>query len=95
MEPKALFAPSTTIPFERSYTLGKQVSAIQVLPPGEDGIRHLGLITQLPEGAEVNVGGPGFNDRTVKVLCGGSVYFIFLEDLDPVKKRVASTATGQ
>ncbi|MBV8809753.1 MAG: hypothetical protein JO033_13855 [Acidobacteriaceae bacterium] len=89
-----LFAPANVVPFESSYTLGKKVSAIQILPPGEDGIRRLGLITQLPEGAEVNVGGPGFNDRTVKVSWEGSSYFIFLEDLDTVKKRVASTAIG-
>ncbi len=92
MQPEVLFASSNVIPFERTYTLGRKVSAIQILPPGEDGIRHLGLITQLPEGVEVNVGGPGFNDRTVKVSCGGSSYFVFLEDLETVKKRVASMA---
>ena len=94
MEPEVLFASSNIIPFERSYTLGRNTSAIQILPPGEDGIRHLGLITQLPEGAEVNLGGPGFNDRTVKVVWEGSSYFIFLEDLDTVKKRIASSAVG-
>ncbi len=94
MDPEVLFASPTKLPFQSSYTLGKRVSAIQILPPGEDGTRRLGLITQLPEGAEVNVGGPGFNDRTVKVSWEGSSYFVFLEDLDAVKKRVASTSDG-
>lgn len=88
MEPEVL-APSTSIPFEETYTLGKSVSAIQIMS-AEDGSRRLGLITQLPEGAQIDIGGPGFNDRTVKVRCGGSSYFVFLDDLEPQRKRMAS-----
>ncbi len=72
---------------ETAYTLPKGVSAIQILP-SEDGGEpaRLGLITQLPEGAEIQIGGPGFSDRTVSVRCSGASYFVFLDDLDAVKE---------
>lgn len=88
MEPEVLASP-TSIPFEETYTLGKSISAIQIMA-AEDGSRRLGLITQLPEGAQIDIGGPGFNDRTVKIRCSGSSYFIFLDDLEPHRKPVAS-----
>jgi len=84
MQPEVL-ATSTSLPFEETYTLIKSVSAIPIIS-AEDGSRRLGLITQLPEGAQIEIGGPGFNDRTIKVRCGGSSYFIFLEDLEPTRK---------
>jgi hypothetical protein len=74
---------------ERAYTLPKSVSAIQILPT-EDGERtRLGLITQLPEGAEIEIGGPGFSDRTVSIRCSGASYFVFLDDLEAVRKHAA------
>jgi hypothetical protein len=74
---------------ERAYTLPQRVSAIQVLPT-EDGERtRLGLITQLPEGAEIEISGPGFSDRTVSVRCSGASYFVFLEDLEATRKQMA------
>lgn len=88
MEPEVFVSSTATLPFEETYTLGKSVSAIQIMA-AEDGSRRLGLITQLPEGAQIDVGGPGFNDRTVKVRCGGSSYFVFLDDLEPHRKRAA------
>lgn len=78
------------VSFEKSYTLARNVSAIQILSADSEEHSRLGLITQLPEGAQVEVGGPGFNDRTVRIRCSGSFYFVFLEDLEPPKKRVAS-----
>ncbi|HEY7306523.1 MAG TPA: hypothetical protein VH601_20525 [Bryobacteraceae bacterium] len=87
MQPEVL-GTSTSLPFEETYTLGKSVPAIPIIA-AEDGSRRLGLITQLPEGAQIDVGGPGFNDRTIKVRCGGSSYFIFLEDLEPTRKHAA------
>jgi hypothetical protein len=80
----------TPISLERAYILPERVSAIQSLPP-EDGERtRLGLITQLPEGAEIEIGGPGFSDRTVYVRCSGASYFVFVDDLEAVKKHVAA-----
>ena len=81
---------SAPISLERAYTLPKSVSAIQILPT-EDGERtRLGLITQLPQGAEIEIGGPGFSDRTVSVRCGGASYFVFLDDLDATRKFMAA-----
>jgi hypothetical protein len=77
------------ISLEKAYTLSKSVSAIQILPT-EDGERtRLGLITRLPRGAEIEIGGPGFSDRTVSVRCSGASYFVFVEDLDIVNERAA------
>jgi hypothetical protein len=78
------------IPIDRVFTLGNSVSAIQILPT-EDGERtRLGLITQLPEGAEIEIGGPGFSERTVSVRCSGASYFVFLDDLDALKCAAAA-----
>jgi hypothetical protein len=73
--------------FERLYILPKIISAIQILPSDESGTSRLGLLTQLPEGAEIEIGGPGFDDRTVRVKCGNAVYFVFLDDLKLVRKH--------
>ena len=73
------------IPIAKVFTLTSSVSAIQILPT-EDGERtRLGLITQLPEGAELEIGGPGFSDRTVRVRCCGASYFVFVDDLDALR----------
>ena len=74
-------------PFGRLYILPKIVSAIQVLPSEETGSTRLGLLTQLPEGAEIEIGGAGFNDRTLRVRCGTASYYVFLDDLDLVRKQ--------
>jgi len=75
---------------ERAYTLPNSVSAIQLLP-AEDGEKtRLGLITHLPEGAEIEIGGPGFSDRTVCVRCCGASYFVFLDDLELVREQAAA-----
>lgn len=73
--------------FERVYVLPRMVSAIPILPSEESGLTRLGLLTQLPEGAEIEMAGPGFNDRTLRVRCGNAVYFVFLDDLELVRKR--------
>jgi hypothetical protein len=81
---------STPISLETAYTLPKSVSAIQILP-SEDGERtRLGLITQLPAGAEIEIGGPGFSDRTISVRCFGASYFVFLDDLEAVRKHATA-----
>ncbi len=87
-------SPNTagTVPFERRYTLSRNVPAIQMLSGEAGDAARLGLMTQLPAGVEVNESGPGFNDRTVKVRCGGSCYYVFIEDLETQRKRTASAA---
>lgn len=78
-----------SVPLEGSYTLPRNVSAIQILPAEKGEQSRLGLLTQLPEGAEVHLGGPGFDDRTVRVRSGSSMYFVFVEDLEPHRKPAA------
>ena len=78
------------VSFEEIYTLTRNVSAIQILSSDSEARSRLGLITQLPEGVQVQVGGPGFDDRTVRIRCSGGSYYVFLEDLEPQKKRAAS-----
>jgi len=85
---------SSSASFGKSYTLGRNVAAIQILAGEGENRSQLGLITQLPEGMEVDIGGPGFNDRTVKVRCAGSFYYVFLEDLEPQRKRAASATAS-
>ena len=60
-----------------------RISAIPVLA-ADDGGRRLGTITQLPRGAELQISGEGFNDRTVKVRCHDSFYFVFRDDIEIV-----------
>jgi hypothetical protein len=74
------------VPFGRVYVLPKMVSAIPILPCDEVGSVRLGLLTQLPEGAEIEIGGTGFNDKTIRVRCGSAAYFVFLDDLELVRK---------
>ena len=88
MNVDTLLKPSP-VPFASAYVLPKNVSAIQVLPAEDGEPTRLGLLTQLPEGAEIFIGGPGFSEGTVKVLCQGAAYFIFLDDLIAVKKGAA------
>lgn len=88
MNVDVLTQPSS-VPFASAYVLPKNVSAIQVLPAEEGEPTGLGLLTQLPEGAEIHVGGPGFSEGTVRILCQGAAYFIFLDDLLAVRKGVA------
>jgi hypothetical protein len=75
---EALFGagyPKTT------YVLSRNISAIQVIPEGSGRMR-LGTIHQLPDGAEVEICGEGFNDRTKKVFWEGGFYYVFTEDLE-------------
>jgi hypothetical protein len=78
-----------TVPSGRTYVLSKNIRAIQITPEGEGEQAGLGLIIQLPEGAELDVCGNGFDNRTAKVRCNDAFYFVFLEDLEPPKKPAA------
>jgi hypothetical protein len=51
-------------------------------------------MTRLPEGAELNFQGPGFDDHTIRVGWGGQSYYVFRDDLEPQRKRAASAAAG-
>jgi hypothetical protein len=64
----------------RRLTLSKNISAIPLVP-SESGTEKLGVITQLPAGATVDVCGDGFNERTAKVRYADRYFFVFLQDL--------------
>ena len=85
-------SPAAAVPFERRYTLTRNVPAIQMLSGEAGDAARLGLMTQLPAGIEVNESGPGFNDRTVRIRCGNSSYYVFIEDLESQRKPAASAA---
>lgn len=73
------------VPAEQRYALSEDILAMEVVPSatGEWG---LGPVSKLPEGAEVEWCGQGFNDRTTKVRWRGKVYFVFLADLETQRK---------
>ncbi len=62
-------------------TLARPIVAVQ-LEPSTEGSYRMGLLSQLPSGAELAVCGRGFNDRTAKVSCHGHFYFVFLQDIE-------------
>ena len=74
------------------FFLAKNAPAIQIVPD-ENGRLRLGTLIRLPEGAEVEICGEGFDDRTAKVRCGGSTYYLFREDLQP-QRTTAMWATA-
>ena len=64
-----------------TYVLPRDVPAIQV-SPDEMGRIRMGVIIKLPEGAEVQDCGEGFDDRTRKVWWHGGFYYIFKDDME-------------
>ncbi len=62
-------------------TLPKAIAGLQIRNSQTEGER-LGVIAQLPKGAELQVCGSGFTPRTRRVESGGQFYFVFLQDLE-------------
>jgi hypothetical protein len=75
LSPEHAAAPSV-------FTLSKPIAAINFYLT-ETGEARTGLIMQLPKDAAVEVCGGGFNDRTVAVRWKDSLYFVFLQDVEP------------
>ena len=88
-----IFSGQEGVPFEKTYTLDRSISAIPILP-GAYLSPQLGLVTRLPEGAELDLRGPGFDDHTLRVHWRGQTYFVFLDELEPQRKRAASAVAG-
>jgi hypothetical protein len=76
---EALSIPDCHSPVE-SYTLSRRIPAVQLVQI-EGPKAQLGPLVQLPKGAQLDLCGDGFDERTVKVRCDTSFYFVFLEDL--------------
>lgn len=60
--------------------LHHSISALRVITES-DGKNRIGLLTQLPRNAEIEICGEGFDDRTVTVRLGDSLYFAFRADV--------------
>ena len=75
------------------YVLAKNTSAIQIIPNGYGRVR-IGTLLRLPEGARVEVNGEGFDSRTVRVVCEGNSYYVFLEDLENAETYKTKAAVG-
>ena len=73
----------------RTYTLPRDISAMQILPYDEAGAR-LSPVSKLPRGARIEACGAGYDDQTLKVAYEGQYYLVFLQDLDALRKSVAS-----
>ena len=61
---------------------------MEATPPGllkilavPEGRARLGSILTIPERAEVEMCGAGFNERTVRICWQGKYYFAFQEDV--------------
>ena len=78
---------SLSLPPRRKYVLTRNIPAIQIVPEGEQDC--LGLIAQLPQFSELEAWGSGFDPQTIKVRCNGIFYFVFLQDIEPVRKAAA------
>jgi hypothetical protein len=63
-----------------------RISAIQLIA-GHDNGGRLGTITQLPQNARLEICGDGFNERTVKVRCKDSFYFVFRDDVEVIAAK--------
>ena len=90
--PDALTIP-VSMPTDANYTLSDDIWGMQLLPSG-NGVASLGPLVKIPHGSRLDFCGQGFNERTLKVRCGDSFYFVFLQDLD-MQRKPASLATPQ
>lgn len=60
--------------------LTKDVSALE-LTRRENVSGHFGVLAQISKGSTLEICGPGFNQRTYRVLCRNRLYFVFRQDL--------------
>jgi len=81
---------SDYVPVPRTIILSKKIAAIGAAL-NEDGKIRMGVISQLPDGANLEVCGDGFNDRTIKVRWQEQFYFVFMQDVE-VPLSFAATA---
>jgi hypothetical protein len=65
---------------KRTYLLSSAVTGFEVFPDHLNSDR-LGPVCELPIGAELEICGDGFNERTVRTRCGDGYYFVFWRDL--------------
>lgn len=77
--------PSSFMPTDGTVVLQRCVSAFP-LAVGKDGKSEMAPIAMLPEGAVLEAVGEGFDELTVRARWAGQSYFVFRQDLRPVRK---------
>lgn len=77
--------PSSFIPTDGLVVLQRCISAFPIAV-GKDGKSEMAPIATLPEGAVLHAFGEGFDESTVRVRWAGQSYFVFRQDLRPVRK---------
>lgn len=75
---QALNAPGSN----KSAKLLNAVTVIRLAVNPKGDLRYAG-ISELPKGAQVEMCGKGFNERTVKLQWQGQFFFAFAQDLEP------------
>lgn len=66
----------------QKFVLSKDIAAFWSGVSQAVAETRAGLLAKLPVGSEVEVIGPGFSERSVKVKSQGITYFVFLQDLE-------------
>lgn len=73
-----------------TYRLRRNLSAVQIEVTEGVSTAH-GVVVSLLNGSKIEVCGPGFDARTIKVQCDGSLYYLFSEDLQSSAEPVTRT----
>jgi hypothetical protein len=73
------------------YLLRDNIAAMEVMP-STAGEPSLSPVLRIPEGAEIEYCGEGFNEQTVKVRWREKFYFVFREDLQAQRRPAAKYA---
>ena len=76
---EALFIPEPAVGGRPITALNDPVIAVELIRTNRGG--RLGGISRLPEGACLDVCGPGYNEKTVKVRWRDKYYFVMRDDL--------------
>ena len=88
----SIFLPNS-VSLDRAYTLSDDISAMQILPFGDSGVRLSPSRGCRVEPASKLAAMDSMSKR-LKVCYEGQFYFVFLQDLETQKKLVAMAARG-
>jgi hypothetical protein len=66
-----------------SFTASKDIFALELVPASNGS--HSGGVRRVPKGANLQVCGNGFNERTIQVRWEGRLCFVFLQDVGPLE----------
>lgn len=78
-----IYIPNRLKP-ERTLCLSRPICALHLERDSETRRVRLGALRTMQSGTVIDVCGPGYNDRTVKVHSQQEYYFVFKDDLDSI-----------